>query len=51
MISVTRVIHLGHLRASGVLEVARAAAEAGLCGCACWRVVFRLQEWAKAYNI
>jgi hypothetical protein len=47
VISVTRVIHLGHLRASGVLGVARAAAESGLCGGTCRRAVFRLQERAK----
>jgi hypothetical protein len=51
MIIVTRVIHLGHLRASGVLGVARAAAEAGLHGGAHWREVFRLQERAKIYDI
>jgi hypothetical protein len=32
VISVTRVIHLRHLRASGLLGVARAAVEAGLRG-------------------
>jgi hypothetical protein len=51
VISVTRVIHLGHLRASGVLEVARAAAEAGLHGGAHRRAALRLQEWAKVYEI
>jgi hypothetical protein len=37
MINVTRVIHQGHLWASGVLGVARAAAEVGLRGGARWR--------------
>jgi hypothetical protein len=32
VISVTRVIHLGHLRASGVLGDAVVTAETGLCG-------------------
>jgi hypothetical protein len=51
VIIVTRVIHLVHLRASGVLGVARAAVEAGLRGGARRRVVFRLQEWAKICDI
>jgi hypothetical protein len=52
MIIVTCVIHLGHLRALGVLGVARAAAEeAGLHGGARRREVFRLQERAKIYDI
>jgi hypothetical protein len=51
VISVTRVIHLGHLRALGVLGVARAAAKAGLRGGARRHAVFRLQEWAKVYDI
>jgi hypothetical protein len=42
VISVTRVIHLGHFRASGVLMVARAAAEASLRGGARRRAVFWL---------
>jgi hypothetical protein len=41
VISVTRVIHLRHLRASGLLGVARAAVEAGLRGGARWRVRVR----------
>jgi hypothetical protein len=40
VISVTRVIHLGHFRA-----------EVGLRGGARRRAVFRLQERAKVYNI
>jgi hypothetical protein len=42
VISVTRVIHLGHLRASGVLGIVRAAVEAGRRGGARRRAVFRL---------
>jgi hypothetical protein len=40
VISMTRVIHLGHLRASGVLGDAVATAEAGLYGGARWRAAF-----------
>jgi hypothetical protein len=40
VISVTRVIHLGHLRASGVLGDAVATAEVGLCGGARQRAAF-----------
>jgi hypothetical protein len=40
VIGVTRVIHLGHLRASGVLGDTVATAEAGLCGGAHRRAVF-----------
>jgi hypothetical protein len=51
VISVTRVIHLRHLRASGLLGVACAAAEAGLRGGACRCMAFRPQERAKVYDI
>jgi hypothetical protein len=51
MISVTRVIHLGHFLALAELGVARAAAEAGLHGGARRRAVFRLQERPMVYNI
>jgi hypothetical protein len=43
VISVTRVMHLGHLRASGVLGDAVVTAEAGLCGGARRRAAF----WPK----
>jgi hypothetical protein len=47
----TRVIHLGHFRASGVLGVACMAAEAAMRGGSRWRAVFQLQERAKVYDI
>jgi hypothetical protein len=51
VISVTRVIHLGHFLALAGLRVARAAAEAGLRGGAHRRAVFWLQERPTVYNI
>jgi hypothetical protein len=49
--NVTRMIHLGHFQASGVLRVACVAVEAGLRGGARWHTVFRLQEQANVYDI
>jgi hypothetical protein len=51
VISLTRVIHLGHFLALAGLGVALVVAEAGLCGGARRRAVFRLQEQPTVYNI
>jgi hypothetical protein len=50
-ISVTRVIHLRHLWASGLFGIARAAAEAGLRGGARRCAAFRLRKQAKVHDI